>query len=189
MLFRSRVSKSGAKFDPEKTKWFNEHYLRTKSDEELGQALKPLASKHFGLQEGDRRLEGHFLSVAAYLLKERVQFESEFIEKGNYLFVAPDAYDEAVIAKRWKPELAEVFESVVTAFRSIDDFSEAATEATFKEVAVAHQRKPGELLQLFRVLVSGQGGGVHLFGMVALLGKDEVVRRIEKALTHLKTVA
>ncbi|MFM2206428.1 MAG: hypothetical protein RL213_403 [Bacteroidota bacterium] len=184
-----RVSKAGAKFDPEKTKWFNEHYLRTRSDEELGAALRKLAKAEFGLSDDDYRLSGSFTVKAAGLLKERIRFESEMIETGEYLFRAPDRYDETVVAKRWKPALAEVFEALITAFSAATDFSESSAESIFKETAASFGLKPGDLLQLFRVMLSGQGGGVHLFGMVELLGRDETVSRLKKALTSLKTTA
>lgn len=184
-----RVSKSGAKFDPEKTKWFNEHYLRTKSDAELGHSLKSLVRSKFGIEENDTRLSEQFLTTAAHLLKDRVQFEVEMVEKGNYLFIAPEEFDEAVISKRWKPELLPVFEAVITAFEQAEAFTAEQAEIIFKDVAAAHQRKPGDLLQLLRVMVSGQSGGVHLFGMLALLGAKEVVQRLRQSLVHLSTLA
>ncbi|MFM2136757.1 MAG: hypothetical protein RL021_2157 [Bacteroidota bacterium] len=184
-----RVAKSGAKFDPEKTKWFNEHYLRTKSDEELGHALKASAQKRFGFESGDRRLSDEFTVAAARLLKERVQFESELVEAGAYLFVSPEKYDESVIAKRWKPELSSVFEALIDAYGNMESFNEQSAEEVFKSVAAHFQKKPGDLLQLLRVLVSGQAGGVHLFSMIGLLGRQEVVDRMNRALTTLKTTA
>lgn len=184
-----RVAKSGAKFDPEKTRWFNEHYLRTKSDEELGKALKVLVKKRFGFDDSDRRLSDAFTCSAARLLKERVQFETEMVDAGDYLFIAPEKYDEAVIAKRWKPELASVFEALIAAYTHAEDFTDSTAEDVFKSVAAEFQKKPGDLLQLLRVLVSGQAGGVHLFSMIGLLGRQEVVDRIRKALTTMKTAA
>ncbi len=181
-----RVSKSGAKFDPEKTKWFNEHYLRQRTDEQLGLALRSLVKNSFGLEEDDPRMTSAFLNAAARLLKDRVQFEHELVVKGEYLFIAPDQYEEAVIAKRWKPELAEVFEAVINAYQAADSFTEEQAELIFKEVAAAHQCKPGDLLQLFRVMISGHGAGVHLFGMVSLLGKQEVIKRLQRALAVLQ---
>jgi len=184
-----RVSKSGAKFDPEKTKWFNEHYLRAQSDDQLGHSLKALVKARFGFGDTDVRLSDRFLKTAAQLLKDRVQFESEMTEKGSYLFIAPTDYDETVITKRWKPELSSVFDAVIAAYEKETAFSEQQAEAIFKEVAAAHQRKPGDLLQLLRVMVSGQAGGVHLFGMIALLGNEEVVRRLRQSLIRLSAVA
>lgn len=184
-----RVSKAGAKFDPEKTKWFNEQYLRRQPDDQLAANLRPLVRSAFGLADDDRRMSAGFLEKAVRLLKDRVQFESEMAEKGSYLFVSPSAYDETVLAKRWKPELAGFFEEVADGFSKLAEFNAETAEALFKEIAASHQRKPGDVLQLFRVLVSGQGGGVHLFGMVELIGKDETASRIRAALSKLMQAA
>jgi glutamyl-tRNA synthetase len=122
-------------------------------------------------------------------MKERIHFETEMLNIGSYLFEAPQNYDAQVISKRWKPELAEFFVQLIEAYTKISSWSEAETEAMFKTVAEKAQRKPNELLQLFRVMVSGQGGGLHLFSMVELLGRDEIISRIEKALSTLQTHA
>ena len=184
-----RVSKSGAKFDPEKTKWFNEQYLRQQPDAELAAHLKLAVKAKYHFADNDHRMQDAFLLHAVRLMKERVHFESEMLEIGSYLFEAPVTYDEQVITKRWKPELAEFFVQLTDAYKSASTWNEAEAEATFKVVAEKVQRKPNELLQLFRVMVSGQGGGLHLFSMVELLGRDEIVGRINKALNTLQTHA
>ena len=184
-----RVSKSGAKFDPEKTKWFNEQYLRQQPDAELAAHLKLAVKAKYHFADNDHRMQDAFLLHSVRLMKERVHFESEMLEIGSYLFEAPITYDEQVITKRWKPELAEFFVQLTDAYKSASTWNEAEAEATFKAVAEKVQRKPNELLQLFRVMVSGQGGGLHLFSMVELLGRDEIVGRINKALNTLQTHA
>lgn len=184
-----RVSKSGAKFDPEKTKWFNEQYLRQQPDTQLAAQLRLAVKAKYHFADTDHRMKESFLLHAVRLMKERIHFESEMLEIGSYLFEAPVAYDEQVILKRWKPELAEFFVQLIDAYKASTSWSEAEAEATFKAVAEKVQRKPNELLQLFRVMVSGQGGGLHLFSMVELLGREEIVGRINKALNTLQTHA
>ena len=103
-----------------------------------------------------------------------------------YLFDAPLQYDAQVIEKRWKPELQPFFEQLINDFKSIQEFTTANAEAQFKQSAANAGLKPGDVLQLFRVILSGQGSGVDLFGMIALLGKEEVSTRINKALAHFK---
>ena len=176
------VHKSGARFDPEKTKWFNEQYLRTQPVNELALRLKDVVLKQFNISTNDRRISEKFLHRAVELLKDRVQFESEFSEKGIYLFVAPVEYDPTVITKKWKPELLSFFKELVLALNVISEFKIADIDATIKATAASKQIKPGEIMQLLRVLISGQGGGVDLLGMMELLGKDEVIQRLEKAL-------
>lgn len=181
------IHKAGAKFDPEKAKWFNEHYVRHRAAGAIAASIRPQIAERFGLNENDHRLTASFLEVAIELLKPRVQFENEMAEKGAYLFAAPVEWDEAVISKKWKPELAPFFKSLAEAFSAAPAFAAADAEAAFKQHAEQSGIKPGEVLQLFRVIVSGHGAGIDLFGMVALLGKDEVNARIATALNHLNS--
>jgi glutamyl-tRNA synthetase len=104
------------------------------------------------------------------------------LKVGIYLFEAPHEFDETVIEKKWKPELASFYTSLGEALNNVSDFSAANAEATFKETAAAHTIKPGEVMQLLRVIISGQGGGVDMFGMFELLGKEEVVQRLGNGL-------
>jgi glutamyl-tRNA synthetase len=180
------VHKAGARFDPEKTKWFNAHYLRMKPDEQLAGSLKTAARRRFNLVNGSARKYDNLILPAVRLLKERVQFEGEMLEKGIYLFEAPSVYDEQVIAKKWKPHYAEFFEKLIGALEDISDFTAANAESVFKEMALLNNLKPGEVLQLFRVILTGQSSGVDLFPMIELLGKNEVCNRIESG---LKTIA
>lgn len=180
------IHKAGAKFDPEKAKWFNEQYLRLKSDEQLAKNIRPLIKEKFNLADNDHRLELSFLIKAASLLKPRVQFENEMPEKGEYLFAAPKLYDQSVIDKKWKQGCRKFFQILMSKYAHESNFSADNTKAIFENCATENNFKPGELLQLFRVIVSGQAGGVDLFGMIELLGKTEVAERIQKALIEIK---
>ena len=184
-----RVSKAGAKFDPEKTKWFNEQYLRKQDDTEIAQRLRLSVHEAYTLDANDPRWSDDYLLQAVALLKDRVQFESELLPTGRYLFEAPVKYDEAVIAKRWKPERTAFFLALCEAFAVLEPFNAETAEQSFQSVAAAQGLKPGEVLQLFRVILSGQGGGVNLFGMVALLGRQQCIDRIQAALVKLQQTA
>ena len=174
------VHKAGARFDPEKTKWFNEQWLQRQPDAELASRLKSALKKEFSFNDDDRRLSETFLVRCVQLLKPRVQFENEMIEKGKYLFIVPASYDEQVIAKKWKPQFAAFFEQLDASLSQLQAFTPTEAETCFKETAAKNNLKPGEVLQLFRVILSGQGAGVDLFPMVELLGKEEVTKRIKK---------
>ncbi len=179
------IHKAGAKFDPEKAKWFNQEYLRAKPAEEIAQSIKSDIQTHFSLADSDVRLSNSFLTSAVELLKPRVQFENEMHSVGSYLFVAPTAYDQSVIEKKWKDGCTDFFNALKNELAVLNDFNADSTKLLFEEVAAKNNLKPGEVLQLFRVLLSGQAGGVDLFGMIALLGKTEVCSRIEKALVAI----
>jgi glutamyl-tRNA synthetase len=180
------IHKAGAKFDPEKAKWFNEQYLRHREENVIAQSIRRSVQEHFKLTAEDHRLGDVYLQKAVSLLKPRVQFEFEMLHTGSYLFHAPHSFDQAVIAKKWKPELEKFFLELKNVFHSLQDFSIAEIDSAFKNTAAAHEIKPGDVLQLFRVMISGQGGGVDLMGMIELLGKAEVSARIDNALEHIK---
>lgn len=168
-----RVHKSGAKFDPEKAKWFNQQYLRKKSDTELAEAFRPIL-----LEKGFER-ETTFLVEFCKLMKEKVQFVHEFWDQGHYLFIAPTSYDEKVITKKWTATSASVFTQVLEAFRGVDDWSVEPVTAAFHSAETAGGKVD---MQLLRVLVSGVAGGPQLFDMLVLLGKEEVLMRLEKGI-------
>ncbi|MEO8088517.1 MAG: glutamate--tRNA ligase [Bacteroidota bacterium] len=182
----AHVHKGGARFDPEKTKWFNEQWLHRQPDGELASRLSSSLQTQFQFAEGDRRLTEPFLIQCVQLLKIRSQFENEFIEKGKYLFISPDQYDEQAIQKKWKPELAGFFQQLSTNFLNLQSFVAIEIENCFKATAAEKNLKPGEVLQLFRVFLSGQSAGVDLFPMAELLGKEEVIFRLNAALTNIK---
>ena len=117
---------------------------------------------------------------AVKLLKERVQFENEFYETGKYLFEAPTSYDDKIISKRWNDAGKVFLQDLPEALSGVPDFTAELTKAAFEKLAVEKGIKPGEVLQLFRVIMSGQGSGVDLFGMVELFGKNEVFERINR---------
>lgn len=168
-----RVHKSGAKFDPEKAKWFNQQYLRKKSDTELAEAFRPIL-----LEKGFER-DTTFLVEFCKLMKEKVQFVHEFWDQGHYLFIAPTSYDEKVITKKWNATSASVFTQVLEAFRVVSDWSVEPVTAAFHTAESAVGKVD---MQLLRVLVSGVAGGPQLFDMLVLLGKEEVLMRLEKGI-------
>lgn len=175
-----RVSKSGAKFDAEKTKWFNQQYLRKRSDAELAAELLPL------LAAEQINCTPEYAEAICRLLKEKVQFSYELRDQSTYFFADPTSYDEAVISKRWNEQSAAFVGAVATALAGLTDWTAASTEACFKETAAATGTNPGHVMQLFRVCLSGLGGGPVLFELVELLGKETVVRRLNTAVATIK---
>lgn len=175
-----RVNKSGAKFDPEKTKWFNQQYLRMKSDAELATLFTPILKEH------NITADAKFVEGVCKLVKEKAHFVSEFWANGSYFFIAPTTYDADVIKKRWNEQSAAFIKEVTAAYKSLNTFTAAETEATFKATAEKLGMGPGQVMQLFRVCLSGVGGGPMLFEMVELLGKEEVVKRLETSINSIK---
>lgn len=171
-----RVNKSGAKFDPEKTKWFNQQYLRKKTDEELAEAVIPIL-KEKGIQK-----DKDFVIEFCRLIKEKAHFITEFYELGSYFFEAPTSYDEKVMTKKWNTEAKGLFQKLITKFESIQLWDSHTLHDSFQ----AAQTDIGKLdMQLLRVLTTGVAGGAQLFDLLALLGKEEVLSRIKTALGKL----
>lgn len=180
------VHKAGARFDPEKAKWFNEQWLRKKDVSEIASRLRLNVIQQYGLNEADTRAGTAYCEQAVILLKDRVQFENELLEKGSYLFTVPHAYDEKVIAKRWNEKAKVFFNALMNRYQSEENFQAENCKAVFESVAQENGLKPGDVLQLFRVLLSGEASGVDLFGMVALFGREETIQRLKIALDKMK---
>ncbi|MEO0311211.1 MAG: hypothetical protein RIQ89_868 [Bacteroidota bacterium] len=189
-----RVSKSGAKFDPDKTKWYNEVYLRSSTDQHLAMLFLPIVQEQLTKSIPSRHLctsAGHLIdaeSLLAYcnkavaLVKDKAQFINEFWDLCNYLFVAPITIDTTILAKKWKPPYETFFIKFADALSTLTSME--ATQAEKLHTAIANDLalKPGEVMQLLRIMVSGQGSGVNLFEMIALLGGKESSTRIEQNL-------
>ncbi|MFM7310654.1 MAG: glutamate--tRNA ligase [Flavobacteriales bacterium] len=180
------IHKAGARFDPEKAKWFNEQYLRSMPAEGIAKEILPDILTTFQIASDDRRVSPAFLHTAVEILKPRVQFAHEMITQGSYLFQAPTNYDQGVIDKRWKENSTAFFSALCAQFASVADWNKTHIEATVHATASEAGIKPGEMMQLLRVLVSGQPGGVDLMGMLELLGREEIIKRIELALDRIK---
>lgn len=173
-----RVHKAGARFDPDKAKWFNEQRLRHTDDAILGEHFYHELKNILG---ADHPLATLFYATGAIkLLKERVQFENELYEMGKYLFEAPTSYDDKVISKRWNDAAKVFLQNLPDVLSSVPEFTAELTKAAFEKLAIDQGIKPGDVLQLFRVIMSGQGSGVDLFGMVELFGKHEVFERMNR---------
>lgn len=179
------VHKAGARFDPLKAIWFNEQWLQRMPDERLKQNLKSALQKEFNFKDGDEKLKDSFLEGCIRLLKPRIQFENEMTGKGKYLFVAPDGYDEQVVLKKWKPEHYNFFSGFLELLSALSPFTSENMDNSLKKAASQQGVKTGDALQLFRLLLSGQGTGVDLFPMAELLGKPEVCSRIQRGIAVL----
>jgi glutamyl-tRNA synthetase len=191
-----RVSKSGAKFDPEKTKWFNQQYLKKHSDDDIAAVLMRELKEADGFTAGLKEEEKiqfdklvsrfDFVKESVRLTREKAHFMNEFRELTNYFFIRPKAYDMDAVSKKFNDAAASFFQALMSAFREASSFSHDEAEKIFKGTATGSGIKPGEVMPLFRIMLSGISGGPVLFEMAALLGRDEVVERIRLALEVFK---
>ena len=174
-----RVNKSGAKFDPEKTKWFNQQYLRKKSDVELAKLFLPI------LKENGISAETSYIEGVCRLVKEKAHFVNEFWAGGSYFFIAPVAYDEKVIAKKWNENSKNIFNRLIEEFNALNVWDATTIHNAIVETETKTSAKVD--LQLLRVLTSGAAGGPAIHDMLVLLGKEEVIKRLNSALQTLNS--
>lgn len=182
-----RVHKGGARFDPEKTKWFNQQYLRMHPDAELGAQLQAKL-KTLGIDTTAERA-----THAALLLKERATFVDDMLE-GTYLFTTgsplkDNTEAEAELKKRWKGEAAPAIEAYITKLAGMAVFAPATLESAFNEVLAAQGLKIGQVMPLYRLFVAGRMQGPGMFDVSALLGRDEVITRLKAGLDHCRAWA
>lgn len=175
-----KVGKSGSKFDPEKTKWFNENYLRAKSNGELAQLIKPLAQTKGYYISNDA-----FLTAVCNLMKERATFLNDIIEKGTYFFEAPKTYDAETVKKKWKDESSKIVADLVTVFNNTE-FKAAILEDAFKKYIEEKGLGFGVAMPAIRLAITGLGGGPHLFDIMEVIGKEESINRLKSGIENIK---
>jgi glutamyl-tRNA synthetase len=170
-----RISKSGAKFDAAKTKWFNQQYLRAKSDSELAEFFMPV------LKEKNISADKIYVENVCRLIKEKAHFVNEFWDLSSYFFIEPENFDQDIINKKWKDTIPDFIKALIPAFENLSDFHKEKIEETFKATAESMGIPTGSVMQIFRLVVSGTGSGPAIFEMVELLGKDVTLRRLSKS--------
>lgn len=171
-----RVSKSGAKFDPDKTKWFQQQYLRKKSNEELCSLLKPLVP--YTLHEEK------LISVCS-MMKERATFIKDIVTEGHYLLERPSTYDEKVIEKKWKEGSASTMIALRNKLSELETFDNSSVEKAFHLFLEESSLALGAVLPLLRLLITGAGAGPSMFEIAAFLGKEECIARMNAGIQKL----
>lgn len=167
-----RISKSGAKFDAAKTKWFNQQYLRAKDDKSLAEIFDvELKSKGINF-------DFNYVQSVCSLIKEKAQFITEFWSLSSYFFEEPTEYDLDIVKKKWKDQIPAFIESFAHKLNDLNDFNAVEIENIFKAHAESMGISAGSIMQIFRVALSGQGAGPAIFEMTALLGKEKVISRL-----------
>ncbi len=175
-----RVNKSGAKFDPEKAKWFNQQYLRKLSDQELTDLFVEQMS-HNGVSIDENKA----LKVIP-LVKDRVVFISELWDQCWFFFKQPTSYDEGVVKKRWKADTGELIQSLADRLVALSDFTQSSLEEEIKRFLEEKGVGMGVVMNALRLAMVGSGMGPHLLDIVVLLGKEEFLSRVKLAVDSIK---
>ena len=173
-----RVGKSGAKFDPEKTKWYNQQHLRLKSKETLVNEIKGTI---------DYNVSDIYLEGVIELMKERATFANELLSE-KYFFESPAEYDEKTFRKKWKENSSSIMDRLFERINLIKDFSTENIEHTFKAYITENELGMGAVLPCMRLILTGKGMGPSVFAIASLLGKEEVMTRYQNKINFFTSL-
>ncbi len=196
----SKVGKSGAKFDVDKTKWFQHQYLIQKSDQELSELFLPVLQDKLNVianemkqsvdsnrlpRRSSPRNDKEYVTKVVSLIKERATFVSDFWGLSSFFFQVPTEYDAKASKKAWKQDTSTLMQELVSVLNGIEDFSSENTEDIVKKWITAKEIGFGKVMQPFRLSLVGAMKGPHVFDITSLIGKKETIQRIEQAINVL----
>jgi glutamyl-tRNA synthetase len=174
-----RVSKSGAKFDQNKAKWFNQQYIRTVDEATLAQELSKNVQAH------NLPFDSTYIAETCRLMKEKISFMKDLWPMSKYFFVEPTTYDEGVVAKRWNEKSPLVLQDMIQSLQTCSNFNAEIAEKAYNDALAKTGVAGKDFMQLLRVCLSGVAGGPPIFEMAALFGKESTIRRLKHALNTL----
>ena len=175
-----KCSKSGAKFDFQKGIWFNHEYILRKSNEEIADLFAPIVANN-GVDESMERI-----TQVVAMMKDRVSFVKELWPLCSFFFIAPTEYDQKTVKKRWKEDSAKVMGELAEVLNGIDDFSIEGQEPVVMKWVEDKGYKLGDVMNAFRLALVGIGKGPGMFDISAFLGKEETIKRLQRAIEVLK---
>jgi glutamyl-tRNA synthetase len=176
-----KVGKSGSRFDPEKSKWFNHQHLQMLSPEKILPLMRT-ALKQNGVEASDEQL-----AVLLPLLLPRLTFMEEVWEQSWFFFRAPKDYDPRVVKKRWKEDTPEKMKQLAAALESCEPFTRESVEMVVKELINRQEWGMGAIMNAWRLVLVGAAKGPGLFDLAAFIGKAEVLSRMEQGIRHISS--
>ncbi len=175
-----RVNKSGARFDPDKTKWYNSHYLQAKTNTEIARLFLPIVQTHITKENDIADVE-----KIVSLIKERATFVHELWNLSDYFFKAPTSYAEKAVKKQWKEGTSEILNQLISVLEGIDDFTSENTEEIVKLWITDKELSFGKVMPPLRLVLVGDMKGAHVFDIIGIIGKKETIDRIKTAIKNL----
>ena len=175
-------SKSGAKFDFEKGKWFNHEYLMNMDNDRLAELFKPILTEN-GVNVTD--FSDEYIAAAAGMVKNRINFVRDLWDNARFFFVAPTTYAEKDVKKRWKEETPQLMRELIEVLKPLNFDDAVATEEAVMEWIKGNEYHMGNVMNAFRLTVVGECKGPHMFEITQLLGKDETLARIERGIANI----
>ena len=174
-----RVSKSGAKFNPDKTNWFQQQYMQTKDNTALTDAYQTI------LKEKGIYRDANLIKKIISSIKERALFTTDFWRLSSFFFEAPQEYDMKASKKNWKAGTTELMSELIEVISNIQDFSSESTERKIKEWVATKEVGFGKVMQPLRLSLVGALQGPHLFDIIEIIGKEETIKRLKNAIEFL----
>ncbi len=171
-----RIGKAGAKFDIQKAQWFNQQHLKGKSTKELAGFLLRQTEREQLLCTPEKA------EKICSIMKERIAFPQELLEHGRFFFGVPQSYDKAVVSKKWNPDAARAFEALEKALKNVSPFNAEAIKGTVEKVTADLGYKPGNILQILRVAITGGASGPDLMMTLEIIGEEETRNRLRSAI-------
>ena len=166
------VNKAGARFDPDKTKWFNHQYMQKAENDDLTSAFINATPELAPIDTG-------FVELVVNLIKERATFPSEFWGLSHYFFKAPENFAEAALKKAWKEHSKDLMLQLITVLETADDSSVEALQDTVKGWITRNEIGFGKIMMPLRVALVGALEGVDVFDIMYLIGSSETIKRIQ----------
>ncbi|HEY5771118.1 MAG TPA: glutamate--tRNA ligase [Chitinophagaceae bacterium] len=173
-----RVHSGGAKFDYEKAKWFNHEWIKRSSVDSLQSTVMSLL-----LEKSITAIDGSILNKVVGLVKDRCTLLTDFYDQSYFFFISPDKWDVDAVKPKWNEARQLFFAEMIRNYELNNDWKAITLESSFKELANANQIKPGEVLLPLRIMLVGGKFGPGVFDIAEILGKEETINRIKKALT------
>ncbi len=174
-----RVSKSGAKFSPDKTNWFNQQYLQQKPISELASIFTELYAENL------KDFSADYIQKVVELVKERAAFTKDLWELSDYFFINPITYDEKASKKQWKENTTSIMEAVKTIIINTSNFKSLEIETQIKAYLTEQELGFGKVMPPLRLAIVGAMKGPHLFDIIEMIGKENTIIRIENAISKL----
>ncbi len=174
-----RVSKAGARFQPDKAKWFNAQYMHSLTDEQFVPFVQSILREH-GIETTDERA-----GKAAGIMKERMTLVTDIWDLVSFFFVAPTEYEEKLAKKQWKGDNPAMLGKLRGILEGIDDFSKENTEAVVRAWIEAEGYSLGQVMNTLRLALVGAGKGPGMFDVTEFIGKEECLKRIDALMTNL----
>ena len=179
------VSKSGAKFDPEKTKWFQHHYLQQVGNEDIAlQFINYVNNSDKGVSLSKDKDLAYITNIVS-ILKERCTFVSDLWEEGSFLFKTPNSYDEKAVKKAWKDQTGDIMTELAGVVSTIEVFTAENVQQEVKSWINSTDYGFGKVMQPFRLSLVGEMSGPDVFVIASLLGQDKTLERLRNAISTL----